>query len=159
MYLCLAGLFFIFAAAHCDSDAFLGATESSSGGLGFPVDKTYVLYDSPTKKAPIQSIRFTREQGGVVYITTRKGRLPRGEYVCGYYLSHKGGAPRYTLRLAKECDEIVKDSDGYYDEYFLTGCNIENDYQYLNTKMSAADEPFPLQARQGVSHQTFFPGL
>ncbi|KAF4707768.1 hypothetical protein FOZ62_027211 [Perkinsus olseni] len=121
MYLCLAGLFFIFAAAHCDSDAFLGATEGSNGGLGSPVDKIYVLYDSPTKKAPIQSIRFTREQGGRVYITPYKGRLLRGEY---------------TLRLVKECDEIVTDSDGYYDEYFLTGCNIENGYQYLNVPIS-----------------------
>ncbi|KAF4747808.1 hypothetical protein FOZ63_027450 [Perkinsus olseni] len=136
MYLCLAGLFFIFAAAHCDSDAFLGATEGSNGGLGSPVDKIYVLYDSPTKKAPIQSIRFTREQGGRVYITPYKGRLLRGEYDCGYYLSQSSGAPRYTLRLVKECDEIVTDSDGYYDEYFLTGCNIENGYQYLNVPIS-----------------------
>ncbi|KAF4688914.1 hypothetical protein FOZ60_002231 [Perkinsus olseni] len=102
MYLCLAGLFFIFAAAHCDSDAFLGATEGSNGGLGSPVDKIYVLYDSPTKKAP--------------------------------YPKHP--VHSYTLRLVKECDEIVTDSDGYYDEYFLTGCNIENGYQYLNVPIS-----------------------
>ncbi|KAF4673939.1 hypothetical protein FOL46_006132 [Perkinsus olseni] len=132
MYLHLTGLCFIFVVAQCGPEVFRGDNEDSSGGLGSPVDKTYTFYSSTTGEPDILQFKFTRQQGGRVYITPYKGHLKKALYDCGYTLNQGSGARDFTVTLNPPCDQIVEDSAGYYDKYFMTGCYIENGYQYLH---------------------------
>ncbi|KAF4679314.1 hypothetical protein FOZ60_015210 [Perkinsus olseni] len=132
MYLHLTGLCLIFVVAQCGPEVFRGDTEDSSGGLGSPIDKTYTYYRSSTGEPDILQFKFTREQGGRVYITPYKDHLKKGQYDCGYTLQQSSGATDFTVTLHSPCDQIVEDSAGYYDNYFITGCYIENGYQYLH---------------------------
>ncbi|KAF4647017.1 hypothetical protein FOL46_004803, partial [Perkinsus olseni] len=63
MYLCLTGLYFLFVAAQCNPEVSLANNADSAGGSGFPVDRSYVFYSSPTKEPVIQRVQFTRQQG------------------------------------------------------------------------------------------------
>ncbi|KAF4688980.1 hypothetical protein FOZ63_023933, partial [Perkinsus olseni] len=99
MYLRLTGLYFIFVVAQCGPEVFRGDTEDSSGGLGSPIDKTYTFYSSSTGEPDILQFKFTREQGGRVYITPYKGHLKKGQYDCGYTLQQSSGATDFTVTL------------------------------------------------------------
>ncbi|KAF4671302.1 hypothetical protein FOZ61_003236 [Perkinsus olseni] len=132
MHPSLTGLCVILVAAQRHSDTFLA--EDSSGGLGSPIDRTYTLHSTSGGEPDIESFRFTRQQGGRVFITAYKGRLPKGQYDCGYELAQSSGASRYTLTLKDPCRQVVMDSTGYYDYTFLTGCFIDSDYQYLHVR-------------------------
>ncbi|KAF4679564.1 hypothetical protein FOZ60_014876 [Perkinsus olseni] len=146
MYLCLTGLHFLFVAAQCNPEVFLANNADSAGGSGFPVDRSYVFYSSPTKEPVIQRVQFTRQQGGRVFITAKQGRLPRGQYDCGYRLQQSSGAPRITLTLMDQCAQLVKDSSGYFNNAFLTGSYIENGYQYLYVQTATTGyDVYPLQ--------------
>ncbi|KAF4735871.1 hypothetical protein FOZ62_017359 [Perkinsus olseni] len=128
MYLRLAGSYFIFVAAKCESDIFLGNNEDYSGGFGAPVDKTYVLQSSPSKEPDILRFKFTSQQGGRVFITPYKGHLPRGQYDCGYTI----GKGSRNVTLMDPCDQVVQDSNGYYGSSFLSGCYMSSDDQVFN---------------------------
>ncbi|KAF4696267.1 hypothetical protein FOZ60_001391 [Perkinsus olseni] len=107
---------------------------------------SYVFYSSPTKEPVIQRVQFTRQQGGRVFITAKQGRLPRGQYDCGYRLQQSSGAPRITLTLMDQCAQLVKDSSGYFNNAFLTGSYIENGYQYLYVQTATTGyDVYPLQ--------------
>ncbi|KAF4710907.1 hypothetical protein FOZ62_000775 [Perkinsus olseni] len=106
----------------------LVAAQYGGGGFGYPIDKTYTLHASKGKAA-ILSFHFTREQGGRVFITSIQGRLPRGEYDCGYYIDQNHA--RYILTLVRECSEIVIDSLGYYDGRLLNDSLIVSTYKSL----------------------------
>ncbi|KAF4696276.1 hypothetical protein FOZ60_001400 [Perkinsus olseni] len=127
MYLRLAGLYFIFVAAKCESDIFLGDNGDNSGGLGAPVDKTYTLHSSPSKEPDIQRFEFTKQQGGRVFITPYKGHLRQGQYDCGYTLA-KGS----NVTLMDPCRQVVLDSNGYYGKSFQKGCYMSSDGQLFN---------------------------
>ncbi|KAF4711423.1 hypothetical protein FOZ63_024570 [Perkinsus olseni] len=123
MYLHLAALYFIFVVAQCGPEVLRGDAEDSSSGLGFPIDKTFTYDSSSSGKADILQFKFTREQGGRVYITPYKGHLKKGLYDCGY-----------TLQQSSE------DSAGYYDEKFITGCTIEKGYKNLHVPTASTGE-------------------
>ncbi|KAF4696274.1 hypothetical protein FOZ60_001398 [Perkinsus olseni] len=139
MSLRLTGLYFIFIVAQCGPEVFRGDNEDPSGGLGSPVDKTYTFHSSSSGEPDILEFKFTRKQRGRVYITPYKGHLRKGEYECGYELQQSTGSPRFAVTLSSTCHQIVEDSAGYYDKFFLSDCYIENGYD-------ARD----LRSRQGV---------
>ncbi|KAF4666048.1 hypothetical protein FOL46_003297 [Perkinsus olseni] len=140
MYLHLAGLSFIFVVAQCGPEVFRGDAKDPSSGLGFPIDKTYTYDSSSNGKVDILQFKFTREQGGRVYITPYKGHLKKGQYDCGYTLQQSSNASRFTVTLSSPCNEIVEDSAGHYDNKFITGCTIEKGYKNLHVPTASAGE-------------------
>ncbi|KAF4691636.1 hypothetical protein FOZ60_015092 [Perkinsus olseni] len=131
MYSLSTALYFILVAAQQHSDVLLGNNKNSPAGLRSQVEIQFTLYNSSTGEPDIRRFQFTSLQGGKVVITPIQGRLPKGRYECGYDLARDNSTGRYYLTLRDECFEVVADSSGYYDNYFLSGCSIQPSYEYL----------------------------
>ncbi|KAF4713508.1 hypothetical protein FOZ63_018028 [Perkinsus olseni] len=129
MHLPLAGLYLIFFASQRHSESLAGQPPVLLGpGRGSLAGKTYYFYYSSTGEPDIERFEFSCEK---VLIKSIQGHLPRGDYECGYELVQHKGAARYAIKLSDECREIVEDSIGYFDDYFLSGCNVESNDEFL----------------------------